>query len=319
MLEFAWPLVALAAILPWLVATVAPAARPLAAPLRVPFLEQAERWQRAATGGPRRVRHGLVIAAWLALVVAACRPQWIGEPVSVPASGRSMLLALDLSGSIRDIALGGEPGPELLRRTARTFIAGRAGDRIGLIVFGSKAHLQAPPTSDLRALSELVDEAFIGLAGDGTALGDAIALGVARLRTTPGAGRVLVLLTDGSSTEGVLTVPEAAELAREHAVRVYSIGLGAPAVPGAQRAGVGLDEASLKLISAQTGGLYFRADSAGALERIYEALAQHEPVAGDARRYRSRTELYAWPLAMALLLAFGALAAGGRLARRWRR
>lgn len=312
MLEFAWPLVALATALPWLAARFVPAAAPLATPLRVPFLSQAERWQRAAALGHSRIRQWVALAAWLALVTAACRPQWIGEPLSVPASGRSLLLALDLSGSIRDITLGGEPGPEILRRTARAFLAGRAGDRIGLIVFGSKAHLQAPPTFDLRALSELVDEAFIGLAGDGTALGDAIALAVARLRATPGAERVLVLLTDGSSTEGVLSVPDAAQLARHHDVRVYAIGLGAPSIDAGRRSGVGLDEPALKLVAAQTGGLYFRADSAGALERIYEALARHEPVASDVRRYRSRTELYSWPLGLALALALGALAHGLR-------
>jgi Ca-activated chloride channel family protein len=317
MLEFAWPLVALAGLLPWLAARFVPAAAPLANPLRVPFLQQAERWQRAASFRDRRVRQWFALVAWLVLVVAASRPQWIGEPINVPASGRSMLLALDLSGSIRDIVMGREGGPEILRRTARTFIAGRAGDRIGLIVFGSKAHLQAPPTFDLRLLSELVDEAFIGLAGDGTALGDAIALGVSRLRATPSAERVLILLTDGSSTEGVLNVPDAAELARQHGVRVHSIGLGSPTVQGVQRAGVGLDEAALKMVAAQTGGLYFRADSAGALERIYEALTQHEPVIGDVRSYRTRTELYAWPLGLSLLLALGALAYGASIG--WKR
>jgi len=308
MLEFAWPFAAAVLALPWLVARFLPPASPFAVPLRVPFLRDAERWQRSGDRAPLRMRPLLALAAWLALVIAACRPQWIGEAVRVPASGRSMLLALDLSGSIRDIALGGEAGPEILRRTARAFIAGRSGDRIGLIVFGSKAHVQAPPTFDLRALEAMVDEAFIGLAGDGTALGDAIALGVAQLRGMPNAQRVMVLLTDGSSTEGAVEVPDAARLARHHGVRVYAIGLGAPLPDAAQRTGVGLDEAALKLVAAQTGGLYFRADTGGALERIYQELARHEPVTADARSYRSRIELYAWPLAAALMLALAALA-----------
>src|SRR5258706_14718750 len=107
MLEFAWPLAALAGILPWLVARLVPPAGPLAAPLRVPFLRAARKWQQAAGRAGPRLRHALAIAAWLALVVAACRPQWIDAPAGVPASGRSMLVALDLSGSIRDVVMSG--------------------------------------------------------------------------------------------------------------------------------------------------------------------------------------------------------------------
>jgi len=316
MLEIAWPLAGLAIVLPWLVARLAPPAAPVAAPLRVPFLREARGWQQAAAGAPPGARRLLALAAWAALVAAACRPQWIGEPVEVPASGRSMLLALDLSGSMRDAVVGGETGPEALRRTARAFIAGRAGDRIGLIVFGTKAYLQTPPSFDLRAVADMVDETFIGLAGEGTALGDAIALGVARLRAMQHAERVLVLLTDGSSTEGVVKMPEAARLARHHGVRVHAIGIGAPLEEGAPRSGEGLDEPALKLVAAQTGGRYFRADGPRALERIYEALARYEPLAREERRYRERAELYAWPLGLALALALAALAAGPRAARR---
>ena len=307
MLEFAWPLAAVAIILPWLVARFAPPAAPIAASLRVPFLRQARAWQAAADGMRPRLRRSLALAAFAVLVAAACRPQWVGEPITVSPSGRSMLLALDLSGSMRGAVAGTDVGLEVVRRTARKFIAGRTGDRIGLIVFGTKAHLQAPPTFDLRALGEMVDETFIGLAGEGTALGDAIALGVARLRAMKSDERVLVLLTDGSNTEGVLDMTEAMHLARHHGVRVHSIGIGAPLADGAQRTGDGLDERALKLVAAQTGGRYFRADSSDALTRIYEAIERYEP-ALDERRYRERTELYAWPLGLAFVLAFVAFA-----------
>jgi len=311
MLEFAWPAAALALLLPWLAARFLPPAAPLAAPLHVPFLRAARGWQRAAGAGRPRLRSTLALAAFALLVAAACRPQWIGAPVGVPASGRSLLLALDLSGSIRDISLGAESGPELLRRTARQFISGRAGDRVGLVVFGSEAHVQAPPSFDLAALAAMVEESFIGLAGEGTALGDAIALGVARLRAVPREERVLVLLTDGSSTEGLLQVGEAALLAREHGVRVHAIGLGKPRGAKAEP-GEGLDEPALQEIAARTGGRYFRAGDARALERIYETLARHEPATRDAHRYRPAVELYAWPLALALALAAAALAAAWR-------
>ena len=310
MLEFVWPLAGIAIVLPWLVARFLPPAAPVAEPLRVPFLAEARVWQRAATAARPRRRQLLALAAWVALVAAACRPQWIGERVGVAPTGRSMLLALDLSGSMRGAVAGTDIGLDVVRRTARSFIAGRAGDRIGLIVFGTKAHVQAPPTLDLRALADMVDETFIGLAGESTALGDAIALGVARLRTVQSGERVMILLTDGSSTEGVVTVPDAARLARHHRVRVYPIGIGAPLSDGAERTGDGLDESALKLVAAQTGGRYFRADSGEALKRIYEALERQEPGLVDERRYRQRVELYVWPLGLALALALAALAAG---------
>ncbi len=315
MLQFAWPAVALALFLPWLAARLLPPAAPLAAPLRVPFFRAAHGWQGAAQGSQLRVRSVLALAAWALLVTAACRPQWIGEPVGVPSSGRSLLLALDLSGSIRDISLGAESGPEVLRRTAREFIAGRAGDRVGLVVFGSQAHVQAPPSHDLPALAALVEESFIGLAGEGTALGDAIALGVARLRAMPREQRVLVLITDGSSTEGVMKVPEAALLAQHHGVRVHAIGLGEPRSGAKASPGEGLDEPALKEIAARTGGLYFRAGDAGALARIYETLGRHEPARIDTRHYRPAIELYVWPLALAALLALAAFAAAWRRER----
>jgi Ca-activated chloride channel family protein len=316
MLEFAWPLAALALVLPWLALGLLPRAAPLATPLLVPFLVQARAWARAGVRARARPRLLLALCAWALLVAAACRPQWIGEPVGMPASGRSMLLALDVSASMRMAALGPELGLEVMRRTAREFVAARAGDRIGLIVFGSKAYVQAPLTFDLRAVAEMVDETFIGLAGEGTALGDAIALGVARLRAMQRDERVMLLLTDGSSTDGTVTVSDAARLARVHGVRVHAIGIGAPRTGLDPRPGEGLDENALKLVAAASGGRYFRADDREALERIYAALEALEPAALDERHLRPASELYAWPLGLALLLALAALGAGLREARR---
>jgi Ca-activated chloride channel family protein len=310
MIEFAWPLAALALLLPALAALL-PRAAPLGAPLRVPFLAAARAWQ--AQGGLRpRGRAFLALAAYALVVAAACRPQWVGEPVGVPASGRSMFLALDVSASMRTAALGAELGMDVMRRTARAFVAARQGDRIGLIVFGSKAYVQVPLTFDLHAVAEMIDETFIGLAGEGTALGDAVALGEARLRAMRADERVLVLLTDGSSTDGVMAVPDAAQLARRHGVRVYAIGIGEPRAGRAVARGEGLDEESLEAVAALSGGRYFRAGDAAALRGIYQALEALEPAARDQRHYRPSSELYPWPLALALLLALAALLPAAR-------
>ncbi len=315
MLQFAWPLAAAALLLPWLIARYAPPAAPLATPLRVPFLREARAWSQAGAGGRPRARLWFAIAAWAALVAAACRPQWIGEPVGVPASGRSMLLALDISASMRTAVLGSEMGLEVMRRTARAFVASRAGDRIGLVVFGSRAYVQAPLTFDLNAVGSMVNEMFIGLAGEGTALGDAIALGVGRLRAMQRDERVMILITDGSSTDGVMSVPDAARLARHHGVRVYAIGIGAIVPADALARGEGLNEPVLRSLTAETGGRYFHAGDTGALERIYESLDHYEPLARDEQHFRPAAELYPWPIGLALLLALASLAAGPRRRR----
>lgn len=308
MLELAWPWLAAALALPWLVARLAPPAAPPAAPLRVPFLAAARRWQAGAGARPR-ARSALALAAWALLVAAACRPQWLGAPVAAPASGRSMLLALDVSGSMGDPVPGGGLTFDVMTRTARRFVAQRAGDRVGLIVFGSKAYVQAPLTFDLGAVGKMIDETFIGLAGEGTAIGDAIALAAARLRAIPRDSRVLVLITDGSNTEGALSVDEATRLARAYGVRVYAIGIGVPGTAGRQP-GMGLDEPVLERVAAGTGGRYFRAGDAAALRRVYAEIDRAEPAAREARRVRPSRELYAWPLGAALVLALAALAAG---------
>ena len=312
MIELAWPFALLALAAPLLAARGLPPAAPVAAPLRVPFLAAARGWQSAAARARPRAPAVLALAAWTMLVAAACRPQWIGDPVAVPMSGRSLVLALDLSASMRTPTTGGDTSVAVMRRTARRFVEGRAGDRVGLIVLGTRAYVQAPPSPDLHAVAQMVDESFIGLAGEGTALGDAIALGVARLRASPAGERVLVLLTDGAQTDGRMTMEDAARLARRHGVRVHAIGIGDPPT-ARQQPGEGLDEPALMAVAAQTGGRYYRAGTPDALGRIYAEIDRAEPIAHESRRLRPALELYPWPLAAALALAaLAALLAGRR-------
>jgi Ca-activated chloride channel family protein len=315
MFELAWPWALALVPLPLLAARLLPRAAPVAAPLRVPFLDAARGWQRAAGGARVRARLVLAALAWLALVGAACRPQWLGEPVGVPASGRSMFLVVDVSASMRAAATGAELGVDIMRRTARRFVEARAGDRIGLVVFGTRPYVQAPLTFDLHAVAAMVEQSFVGLAGEGTALGDAIGLAVARLRAMPRGERVMVLLTDGSSTDGKLAVRDAARLARHHGVRVHAIGIGKPRTGQELRKGEGLDEPVLEGVARATGGRYFRADDAAGLARIYAAIEEQEPVAVNERTYRPSVEYYAWPLGVALALALAAFAAGWRESR----
>jgi len=181
---------------------------------------------------------------------------------------------------------------------------------LGLILFGSQAYLQTPLTFDRLTVSNLLYEAAIGLAGKETAIGDAIGLAIKRLRDQSEEDRVLILLTDGANTAGSVDPKKAADLAAQEKVRVYTIGVGAddmliPSLFGARRVNPSteLDEETLQTIADKTGGRYFRARDTESLNEIYRLLDQLEPVAMDEDTLRPVKELYAWPLAAALLLS----------------
>lgn len=257
----------------------------------------------------------LALAAWVLLVIAAARPVWQGEPIEQAVSGRDLMLAVDLSGSmqIEDFVLRGRKVDRLTatKAVAGEFIERRVGDRLGLILFGDTAYLQAPLTFDRKTVRTLLDESVIGLAGDKTAIGDAIGLGVKRLRDNPEGQRILILLSDGANTAGTVAPLQAAGLAAQAGLKVYTIGIGADEMVirdllGSRKVNPSqdLDEPTMRGIAEQTGGRYFRARDVKELEQIYRMLDELEPIERDKRYYRPRTELYPWPLGAALALSF---------------
>ncbi len=312
--EFAWPWMFLLLPLPWLVRRLLPPAARQEAALRVPFLEALVRspGEDAGREGAGRGVLALAVLSWLLLVVAAARPQWQGEAVPLPREGRDLMLAVDLSASMaeRDFVLGGRRVDRLTatRAVVRDFIARRAGDRVGLILFGDRAYLQAPLTHDLKTVERLLDEAFIRMAGEKTAIGDAIGLAVKRLRGRKGE-KVLILLSDGENTAGVVDPLQAARLAREEGLKIYTIGIGSerPLDAFGFPTGGGLDERTLRAIAELTGGRYFRARDTEALADIYRLIDRLEPVAADEGVYRPVEERFHWPLAGGVLLALGLL------------
>ncbi|QEP45036.1 VWA domain-containing protein [Ectothiorhodospiraceae bacterium BW-2] len=288
--------------------------------LRVPFLGQmavVEQSQQLWVGRSDYWRRGVALCGWLALVIAAMRPQWLGEAQQYPATGRDLLLAIDLSGSmeVEDFQLSGRMIDRLsaTKGVAGEFIERRYGDRVGLILFGSRPYVQAPLTFDRQTVVTLLDEAVIGMAGDQTAIGDAIGLAIKRLEASRQAGKpvipVLILMTDGANTAGVVSPLQAATVAAEKGLTIYTIGIGADRLQvrtlfGTQTINPSrdLDEKTLRRIAELTGGRYFRARDSGELEQIYQLLDELEPVARDAFNFRPRRELFYWPLALALLL-----------------
>lgn len=316
MINFDWPWMLLILPLPWLVRRyVEPAAMAREAALRIPFLEEfREEAGSVLDKQPQRLSLWLAALAWLLLVLAGMRPLWLGDYVDIPVSGRDLMLAVDLSGSMQeeDFILKGEQIDRLsaTKWVAGNFIKRRVGDRIGLILFGEQAYLQVPLTFDRKTVQTLLDESAIGLAGKSTAIGDAIGLAVKRLRGRDEASRVLILLTDGANTAGAVDPLEAAELAAKEGLKIYTIGIGADRlmVPGLfgfreVNPSVDLDEKTLKAIAEKTGGRYFRARDTKELEKIYKILDELEPVKKDTKRFRPRTALYYWPLSLALVIA----------------
>ena len=264
----------------------------------------------------RSARLWLLWAIWGLAVLAAARPQFVGEALSLPVSGRDLLMAVDLSGSMeeQDFELQGNYVDRLTatKSVADEFIDQRIGDRIGLILFGREAYLQTPLTFDRETVRTLLAESAIGLAGKETAIGDAIGLAI---RTLEDAGveagrRVLILLTDGANTAGAVDPLKAAELAAQREMVIYTIGIGATALTVRGIFGVrqinpsaDLDEEALTQIATLTGGRYFRARDTQELAEIYAILNELEPAESDESGYRPVEEYFQWPLAAAAMLA----------------
>jgi len=312
--------------LPWLVWRFwAPVKRPQA----VAYIPFAADWDGGNAAqmqkSTRKSRWILLLSIWLLLLLAAARPEWHGDAVALPVSGRDLVLAVDISGSMhmQDFILNGQQVDRLTatKAVADAFIQRRVGDRIGLILFGTHAYVQTPLTFDRQTVRILLNESAIGLAGKATAIGDTIGLAVKRLQqsatlaTAPHVAnskpdRVLILLTDGVNTAGEISPQQATELAEKAGLKVYTIGIGADAMtidsffgsrqvnPSAE-----LDERALTAIAEQTGGQYFRARDSAELNKIYHIIDRLEPVEREQDMFRPLHALFMWPLGLALLLA----------------
>lgn len=326
-IEFAWPWAFALAPLPFVIRWLLPPA-PVAssAALRVPstaLFPRAEATERAFAFRPRLVA---AVLAWSLLIVAAARPQITGDALEAPVTGRNLMLAVDLSGSMeaRDFTLGSRTVNRLAatKAVAGEFIDRRDGDRLGLILFGEQAYLQAPLTFDRETVKTLLFEAVIGLAGEKTAIGDAITLAVKRVHDERRSGeaegeQVLVLLTDGANTAGAIAPLKAAELAGQVGLRIYTIGIGAermeiPSLLGNRMRQVNpsmdLDEDTLTRIAETTGGRYFRATDTASLQEIYRILDRLEPAATEEGGMRPVVDVFHWPLGAAVLLILAGMA-----------
>ncbi len=319
MLDWLSPMVLLLLPAPLLVRRWLPPFKHNTTYLRIPSYTQLQQLQqndnrRLINGlGDKKLNLLIALTMWICLLLAAARPVWFGEPVSVSNEGRDLLLALDLSDSmkIKDMVQAESTITriEAIKQVASEFIERRHGDRIGLIVFGQHSYLQSPLTFDRASVAIQLNEALPGFAGSSTAIGDALGMGIKLLRNRPSEGRVLVLLTDGANTAGSDPVV-ATSVASESGIRVHTIGVGADSMETTDVAGAAvvvdpsrdLDESTLQLIAEQTGGRYFRARDPAQMERIYATIDELEPVP-DSVTLRPQRSLFHWPLSLALLCA----------------
>jgi len=314
MLSLAYPWVLILVLAPLLVQLGKRAGQSVEAPV-LPVGHWLSDLPGVSRSGNRLPWWQLVMLAlmWVLLIIAAARPQHVGDPLQLPVSGRDLLLAVDISPSMdeQDMIIQGRGINRLqaVKRVVDDFIQRREGDRLGLLLFGTEPYIQAPLTFDLATVRTLLHESGIGMAGRATAIGDAIGLAVKRLRDRPQEQRVVILLTDGANTAGEITPEKATEIAKATGVRIYTIGIGAESM--IQRGLLGsrqvnpsrdLDEQLLQQMAEQTGGKYFRARSLPELELIYENIDQLEPIELEGKHYRPVTDLFVWPAALSVLL-----------------
>ncbi len=308
MFELIWPWVFLVLPLPLIIHRFSKNSGAQPTPLVAPF---ATRWLALNVTGKfadekKRWKWWLLWLTWAFLITAIARPQWIGEAVELPNTGRDLMLGIDLSGSmqIEDMQSGSRLVSRIttVKNIAADFTKRRQGDRVGLILFGTRAYLQAPLTFDLDTVTRFIEEAQLGFAGEDTAIGDALGLAIKRLRDRPTQSRVFILLTDGQDTASTVDPMEAAALASQLNVKIYTIGISR----NLRRMSANpteVDEAMLRSVAESTGGRYFRASSPAELKDIYTILDQLEPIEQAASTFRPRRALSWIPLSGAISVA----------------
>lgn len=271
----------------------------------------------AGAGGIwHRVPQSLRLGCLILLILTAARPQLYNVSREIRTPGVDIVICLDTSGSMQamDFELNGNPVTRLkaVQKVVSDFIKKRPTDRIGLVVFGEEAFTQAPLTLDKGLLLELVKKMKIGMAGDRTAIGTAIAIGGKRLKDLKAKSKILILMTDGRHNAGALTPEEAAETVQVLGIKIYTIGVGGmgpapfmvktPFGPRIVKQPVDLDENTLRKVATIGNGQYFRAADTNRLSEIYEIIDREEKTEAKVKEFFHFKELYYYFLVPAVLL-----------------
>ena len=314
MFEFEYPLLAILAFIPFIFrlfsalkkkSGVTQILHPNIANLQAAFSE--------GVNNRVSIKEIIIYLIWFCLVLALMHPQLVNKKVNIKNKGRNIMIAADLSGSMRALDFSTDSEYivrlDVLKQTTASFIEKRTGDRIGLVLFGDHAYLHVPLTSDLKSVNEMLNNSMIGMAGESTAIGDAVGLAVKKLRDFSSDASTIILLTDGENMSGTLDPVRAAKISSQYNIKIYVIGIGKSGVaPVADDRGqihkmqVRIDEKTLKNIAKITGGKYFNVTNKDIMAKIYDEINQLEKIENEAREFLIRKQLYRIPLGIAMLL-----------------
>jgi Ca-activated chloride channel family protein len=278
--------------------------------VRVPFFARllALSAERPGTGAVilsrSRLQVLLVGITWLCLVLAAARPEWVGEPIEQTRSARDLMVAVDLSGSMQATDFSDPASGERLdrlqavKRVLAELARQRQHDRLGLLVFGSAPYVQTPFTEDHATWKTLLQETEIGMAGQSTVFGDAIGLAIYLFEQSDTENRVLIMLTDGNDTGSKVPPAEAAKVAASYGIRIHTIAIGDPTSVGEEA----LDKDTLRKVASLTGGGYYQAMDQQQLASAYQAIAELEPELYETTSFRPRHSIHYLPVAFSVAL-----------------
>lgn len=322
MFQFYWPLFALLLPLPFLIRKLRPfvkkGTQEESPTLYFPAIDRLKSVfpaHCAEKKQPNRLFSILFSLFWFFLTVTLMQPEKVNQCKQVKNTGYDLMLAVDISSSMQAVDFSTKnkivSRLDATKDVVGTFVLGRQGDRVGLITFGESAYLHVPLTLDTVSVSRMLNDSVAGMAGNATAIGDAIGLGVKTLRERPEGSRVLVLLTDGDDNSSSIPPLEAAKLAKQYGIRIYTVGVGSNGqVPfptgfgGYAMVQVTMDETLLKEIANKTGGQYFLATDQKALQSIYGKINELEKTESNETTLFIREPLYYYPLGLSMLLLF---------------
>lgn len=309
MIDFEWLWAFLLLPLPLLVYFLAPKTQETHA-IQLPSIPDTQMGETPNRNGQKL----LLLGIWVLLVTATARPVWLGEPVEFYPEHRDMMLVVDLSYSMskEDMLEDGDYIDRLsaVKNVVGDFVAKRKGDRLGLVLFADHAYLQTPLTLDRQAVKSQLDRTVLKLIGTSTAIGEGIGLATKTFIDSDAPQRVMVLLSDGSNTAGIIDPIEATKIAKEYGATIYTVGVGAGEMvvkdflfERVVNTAEDLDEKTLIQIADMTGGQYFRARNGDELATIYDTINALEPVSSASQTWRPKSEWFWLPLSVVLFLS----------------
>ncbi len=266
--------------------------------------------------GAARMARYMPLLIWVLLVLALAGPRKVIPSLAAPTTGREVVLAIDLSGSMvrKDFSVDNQTVTRLdaVKHVATEFIKRRAGDRVALVLFGSQAYFATPQTYDVNAVARAIDAATIGVSGRATAISEALGLSLKRLSGSEATSKVVVLLSDGVNNSGPVRPRDAAELARQHGVRVHTIAMGDKDYDPATRARDAVDTATLAAIADISGGRSFRIRTTEELQQVADEIDKLEGNDADGPAAELYRDFWIWPAGVGFLLLVGLMVALSR-------